>query len=256
MNELHKFDLKTRAWNLSKQILLPVHEGDQSGFYLAGDSEKKALAAIFKAAELGRNVFIYGNSGTGKSTIVQILHNALPPEERPVIWNVSKLQMEIKSNRNPEHHLATFLAAHARKWLILDDMGAEPDWKQYGVGINFAYEVLENRRLRSVPTWIISNSDPVALAEKYEGEPSRVAERLKQYAPILCAYESLTLKRKLKPRPWPVVQWPKPVDNAVPCPEPIKAEITDKLRKVAARVETFPDRPGLGEQLKIGLGFE
>ena len=242
--------LKDRLWLLSQQIIKPKGEG-KPGFYI-DEKTKPFLSVIAASAEWGESVIIYGQSGTGKTTVCQILERAYPINRGPIIFNLPKLQGEIMANRNPEHHLDQWLKAHAHRWLIIDDFGAEGDWKSYGVNINFAYRFFEFRRIRKSPTWVISNLAPVKLAERYDGpDTKRIHERLKQYTPIAADFDSLTGKSELKPLPWPRWREPEPEQEpGVPCPPHLKSEIEAKLRKIGVDTEAH-ERPGLGTQLKM-----
>jgi energy-coupling factor transporter ATP-binding protein EcfA2 len=245
--------LNRRLWLLSQQIIKPKGEGEP-GFFI-DDKTKAFLAAICEAAEKQEKAIIYGESGTGKSTVCQILERAYPDNTGPIIFNLPKLQGEMMANRNPDHHLEQWLQAHAHRWVILDDFGAEGDWKSFGANINFAYRFFEYRRIRKSPTWVISNAAPTKLAERYDGpDTKRIHERLRQYRPIAADFGSLVGKSELKPYPWPKWKEPEPEQEpGVPCPPHLKQEIEAKLRRIGVDTEADIEKPGLGSQLKMQL---
>ena len=120
------------------------------------------------------NLYIYGPTGTGKSTLLWMLWNSLRKNlEIPVIandstgyWNMREVIQETKDSWNTD---GKFLrkTMNRQAILLLDDVGAE---RYTDFNVDMIDEIFNYREISGWPTVVTSNLVPGNLRVRYGSE--------------------------------------------------------------------------------------
>lgn len=148
-DDLHKHLLKELSdnfqWKIDKYNEQPI---EQIAYYFANDPRFKSMGDGFDNA---KGLLLYGPIGCGKTTLLKLLgHNPYNP-----FWVVSARKIADEFAIHGHTIIARYSMlqpVNKREWynhstigLCIDDMGTEPNKKNYGNEVNVLADIILNR---------------------------------------------------------------------------------------------------------------
>ena len=162
---------------LKKRFFVYANECLEGGL-IVSDKDKASFTKIFEVFEEGKiGIIIYGNTGTGKTLIFELLRRVINPKDSQ--YFLIRNTLDIVLNFNIEGH-ASF-RHHDKFNMMYDDLGNENKGVFYGDDVDvfekliqFRYDLYRSKQLR---TFFTTNLTQDELQEKYG---PRVWSRLKE----------------------------------------------------------------------------
>lgn len=143
-------------------------------------------------------IFISGQTGVGKTHLMKCMANELIKRHKVVTLTSSFAMHQdfVKSYacRDLDEKQALIEKYLNAEVLFIDDLGTE--LRQPNITINFLYQVLNERKLKKLPTVITTNLDIAEINDYYD---ERIQTRITDKATSICVYiqgEDLRHKQK------------------------------------------------------------
>ncbi|MBO5394610.1 MAG: ATP-binding protein [Clostridia bacterium] len=142
-------------------------------------------------------IFISGQTGVGKTHLMKCMANELIKRHKVVTLTTSFAMHQdfVRSYtcRDLEEKQALLDRYLSAEVLFIDDLGTE--LRQHNITINFLYQVLNERKLKKLPTVITTNLDMNEILDYYD---ERISSRIADKTTSVCVYiqgEDLRLKQ-------------------------------------------------------------
>lgn len=143
-------------------------------------------------------IFLSGGTGTGKTVLLKCMANELINLNHVVVLTTAFAMNQdfLKSyaSRDIEEKNALLEKYLDSEVLFIDDLGTE--LKEKNITVNFLYQILNERRVKKLPTVITSNLDLKDLRDYYD---ERISSRIIDKTTSICLFiegKDLRLKQK------------------------------------------------------------
>lgn len=143
-------------------------------------------------------IFIAGDTGVGKTHLIKCMANELISLNHVVLLTTSFAMHQdfIKSysTRDLDEKSALLDRYLNSEILFIDDLGTE--LRQPNITINYLYQVINERKMKKLPTIITSNLDLYDIKDYYD---ERISSRIIDKATSICVYVKGSDLRLSKP---------------------------------------------------------
>lgn len=142
-----------------------------------------------------KNVVLSGNTGVGKTHLMQCMADSIILQKRTVYYSLSHNMLDLLANEYTKYGAITdisgspFIAADV---LFIDDLGTEPVMKNLPIYLQL---ILEERAQRGKPTVVTTNLLPPDIRERYG---DRVLSRLFSKTAVSIRMTGKDLRMKIK----------------------------------------------------------